>query len=251
MSKYPSATVKSKWTKTKWLLADGQLKKFVPVTKLFSRSSLESFTDKYQTIYFKPTNGTGGKNIARIQRKNSVFTVQIDSKKMKFNSTKDLYTKLKTMAKGSSYLLQQGIDLMTSNGNPFDLRVMIQKSKAKGWVPSAVFAKVGKGNKVVTNYHQGGKLAFLRETLKAAGYSTEGITKAKEKLNKMGVTTGRCFTGYRKGFRELGLDVAIDSKGRYWILEVNTRPQFYPLKYMKDKSMYHRIVRYGKEYGRF
>jgi glutathione synthase/RimK-type ligase-like ATP-grasp enzyme len=251
MSKYPSSTVTSKWTKTKWLIADDKLKKFVPKTKLFSRSSLESLTDRYKTVYFKPTNGTGGKDIARIQRKNSLFTVQIDSKKMKCNSTKDLYTKLKTMAKGSSYLLQQGIDLMTSNGHPFDLRVMIQKPKDKGWVPSAVFTKVGKKNKVVTNYHQGGKLAFLEETLKAAGYSARGITKAKEKLNHMGVSTGRCFSRHRKGFRELGLDVAIDSKGRYWILEVNTRPQFYPLKYMNDKRMYHRIVKYGKEYGRF
>jgi hypothetical protein len=45
----------------------------------------------------------------------------------------------------------------------------------------------------------------------------------------------------RKGFRELGLDVAIDKRGRFWILEVNTRPQFYPLKHMWNKQLYQRI----------
>ncbi|MDF2671379.1 MAG: hypothetical protein K0R67_3685, partial [Paenibacillus sp.] len=35
------------------------------------------------------------------------------------------------------------------------------------------------------------------------------------------------------------------------ILEVNTRPQFYPLKDKKDKTLYYRILSYAKQYGRY
>ncbi|MGO4373811.1 hypothetical protein AB4Z21_24220 [Paenibacillus sp. MCAF20] len=35
-----------------------------------------------------------------------------------------------------------------------------------------------------------------------------------------------------------------------WILEVNTKPQFYPLKKLGDKTMYNRIISYAKQYGR-
>ena len=66
----------------------------------------------------------------------------------------------------------------------------------------------------------------------------------------MGVTVGNKFDQHLKGFRELGLDVAIDTEGIPWILEVNTRPQFYPLKNMKNKKLYNRIVSYSKQYGR-
>lgn len=57
---------------------------------------------------------------------------------------------------------------------------------------------------------------------------------------------GKVATNYNQG----GLDVALDSKGKPWILEVNTRPQFYPLKNMKNRKLYQRMVTSGKQYGR-
>lgn len=122
----------------------------------------------------------------------------------------------------------------------------MQKSNTKGWVPTAIFTKIGKPGKVVTNYHQGGKLAYLPETLQGAGYTPEQRADMEERLKELGVRVGQCFDRYKKGMRELGLDVAIDDHGNIWILEVNTRPCFYPLKYMSDKQMYRRVVRYAK-----
>ncbi|MNR59562.1 Tubulin-tyrosine ligase family protein [compost metagenome] len=69
-------------------------------------------------------------------------------------------------------------------------------------------------------------------------------------LKQLGVSVGHNFDQNFKGFRELGLDVAIDNKGKPWILEVNTRPQFYPLKNMSNRKLYKRIVDTGKQYGR-
>lgn len=248
---YESSTIKSKWKKTKWLLEDSRLKRYVPATALFSKSSLQTMLAAYSTVYFKPVSGSGGKQIIRITtRKDGGFQTQLDSVKTKYKSLDGLYKGLKGYAGKKEFLLQKGIKLARTRGKPFDIRVMVQKTNKGSWVSSALFTKVGHPGKVATNYNQGGTVGFFHSTLAGAGYSETAIQNTEAKLKELGVWAGQRFDKHKKGFRELGLDVALDSKGRSWILEVNTRPQFYPLKDMKDKSLYKRILRYSKAYGR-
>ena len=154
-----------------------------------------------------------------------------------------LYNKLKRFANGRSYVLQKGIQLATTNGKPFDIRVMVQKTDKGTWKSTAIFTKIGSKGKVATNYNQGGKIGYLSQTLSGAGYDLPMIKRIEAELKQLGVRVATNFDHQMDGFRELGLDVALDSAGKLWILEVNTRPQFYPLKNMKDKTMYRRIDR--------
>ncbi|MFC5471272.1 YheC/YheD family protein [Cohnella suwonensis] len=246
-----SISVKSKWTKTKWLLSDHVLRRFVPETKLFTRSSLNEMTDRYKMVYFKPTNGTGGSGIARILRTSPrKFRVKKDARTFEVSSASALFDQLQKIAGGRSYLLQKGIYLQACRGLPFDLRMTMQKTGGGNWVPSVMFVKLGKPNKVVTNYHQGGKLALVEQTLQRSGYTSTQIDHYKRQLKMLGIQTARRFDRHSVRFKELGLDVALDRNGRLWILEVNTRPNFNALKSLADKSLYRTIVRYGKMYGR-
>ncbi|QMV44948.1 YheC/YheD family protein [Cohnella cholangitidis] len=247
---YKSTSIRSKWVKTKWLLKSANMRKYVPQTLPFSRGSLSSMLARYSTVYFKPTGGTGGFNIIRIQKREQGYLLQHNSTKTRYSSFNALYLQLNKRAKVRSYLLQKGIKLATTKGRPFDIRVMVQKTNKGTWKNTATFTKIGIPGKVATNYHQGGRLAFLRQTLSGAGYSKTAIERKENELAKLGKSVGRLFTTRIKGFRELGLDVALDNKGRAWILEVNTRPQFYPLKNMRNKAMYRRIISYAKSYGR-
>lgn len=246
-----SLSVKNKWTKTKWLLSDSGLRRFVPETKPFTRNSLNGMTARYKMVYFKPTTGTGGGGIARIDRTGAgKFRVKKDARTFEASSTASLFGLLQKIARGRSYLLQKGIYLQSSGGRPFDLRMTMQKAEGSRWVPSTMFVKLGKRNKVVTNYHQGGKLELVGQTLSRAGYSPAQIEHYKRRLKELGMQTARCFDRRSPRFRELGLDVALDRNGRLWILEVNTRPNFSALKSLADKSLYRTMVRYGKMYGR-
>ena len=243
--------LKNKWTKTKWLLSDRRLRRFVPETKRFTRSSLADMTNRYNTVYFKPTYGTGGNGIARITRtRRKTFRFKINEITAETSSVESLFRKLKKIAHGRSYILQKGIRLQTSNGSPFDLRSMVQKTVRGKWIPTALFVKIGNPNKVVTNYHQGGKLALVEPTLRSAGYDKTQIQRYLRDLKTLALRTARCFDRKNSRFKELGLDVALDRKGRLWILEVNTRPNYYPLKELPDKNIYRTVVRYGKAYGR-
>jgi hypothetical protein len=137
---------------------------------------------------------------------------------------------LKKYANGKSYIVQQGITLEKTKGNPFDLRVMVQKPNKDQWIPSAIFSKIGKPGKVVTNYHQGGKIGTLQSTLQGAGYSPNRIKETETRLKQLGLDVGHCFDTHKRNFRELGLDVALDTTGRIWIFEVKYSPCFLPSK---------------------
>lgn len=205
----------------------------------------------YPTVYFKPTDGSGGKNIIRIQKRAKGFQMQFKAVKSSFSTLNLLYDNLQSFSRHRPFLLQRGIPLARTNGNPFDIRVMIQKTDGGVWKCTAVFTKIGKSGMVATNYNQGGRIGFFQQTMAGAGYDKDSIKRMEARLEELGVTVGGIFDQRKTGFRELGLDVALSSSGRPWILEVNTRPQFYPLKNMKDKRMYNRILSYAKFYGRY
>lgn len=206
--------------------------------------------DSYHTVYFKPTGGTGGANIIRIRRKANGYQIQYHTKKSFYPTLDRLYRKLREFARNQSYLLQKGIDLARTHGRPFDIRVMVQKTNKGAWKSTAMFTKIGNPHKVATNYNQGGKIGYLAPTLAGAGFSKSDIRRTEHKLAWMGVAVGHVFDRHSRQFRELGLDVALDTKGRSWILEVNTRPQIYPLKTLKSRTLYHRILHYARQYGR-
>lgn len=247
---YRSSNMRSKWVKTKWLLKQPSLRKHVPHTKLFTKKNLSSMLTRYATVFFKPSNGSGGSNVIRIKRKRFGYQSQLHTVKTRYATKEKLYRKLKAHAKRRSYVLQKGVQLARTNGNPFDIRVMVQKTNAGRWISTGVFSKIGKPGKVATNYNQGGRVDFFTPTMKGAGYKPSEIHRKERQLKRLGVAVGNNFTRHIKGFRELGLDVALDNRGRMWILEVNTSPQFYPLKGLKDKTLYRRILSFAKQYGR-
>lgn len=248
--KYRSRTVKSKWVKTKWLRGSGTVASYVPDTRLFKRTNLVGMLDSYATVYCKPTGGSGGAGIMRVKKKGNGYLLQYGSGQSTHASMDSLFERMKKRINSRSYLLQKGISLAKTNGNPFDIRVMVQKTDSGKWVSTAVFTKIGRPGKVATNYNQGGNLGSFTPTMAGAGFGSDRIKSKEAELKRLGRQVGRAFDRHGKGFRELGLDVALEDRGRAWILEVNTSPQFYPLKQMKNKALYRRIVSYAKQYGR-
>lgn len=248
--KYASMSFKSKWYKTKWLLKHRRLRRHIPRTVPFNRKNLRMMLSTYPTVYFKPTGGTGGFGIIRIKRMARGYQTKLNTVKSTSPTQGHLYKNLSRFSGTESYLLQKGIQLAKTKGKPFDIRVMVQKTNEGKWISTAICTKIGKPDKVATNYHQGGRLGNLRQTLVGAGYEHDSILRKEAALKRLGVTVGKSFDHYRSGFRELGLDVALDTEGKLWILEVNTRPAIYPWKHLKGKILYRRILSAARQYGR-
>ena len=80
-----------------------------------------------------------------------------------------------------------------SNGKPFDIRVMVQKTKQGAWVSTALFTKVGNPNKVATNYNQGGTIGTFRKTMSGANF-TSAYTQPGVRAKGLGVAVGKTLT---------------------------------------------------------
>ena len=74
-----------------------------------------------------------------------------------FRTFLGLFAALNKAKLNRSYLVQQGIHLLTHQKRIFDTRIMVQKSPKKTWEATGYIGRVAHPNKIVTNFHNSGK----------------------------------------------------------------------------------------------
>lgn len=242
-----------KWAKTNVLLKDGELRKYVPLTRRLSGPSLRSMLDSYGMVYVKPTFGSMGNGVMRVEKEDGGdsrnYGYQLGANRSDFASYSGLYRSLQKTARGRHYLIQKGIHLLTYEGRRYDLRVVVQQAPSGGFETTGIVARVAHPNKIVTNGSQGGTILPAEQVLRPyAGQQQIGDLLGK--LSSIGVSTIKRLRRSYPDMKEIGLDIALDRDLKPWILEVNTRPDHCPFAILQDQTMIRRIVHYGRQYGR-
>ncbi|MNP63561.1 hypothetical protein D3C76_1589710 [compost metagenome] len=69
-------------------------------------------------------------------------------------------------------------------------------------------------------------------------------------LKRLGVSVAKQLDAAYPGIKEIGIDIAVDRSHKSWILEVNTCPDPYIFRILKDKDIFRKVIRYAKAYGR-
>ncbi|MFE5324314.1 YheC/YheD family protein [Paenibacillus sp. NPDC056579] len=248
-----SRYVASKWKKTSVLLANPKLRTFIPDTEKMTRSSLWNMLNRYQMVYIKPDFGTFGNGVMRVElvKENSrtAYRYQSGVEIRQFSSYDDMYDSILEKTKNRLYLVQMGIHLTKYKNKNFDIRVHVQQSPSHVWETTGVIGRVGDPKKVVTNVHNGGTIKSIEQLLGAY------LPKDKQRifirgLENLGLLIAKELHEKFVGIKEIGLDVALDKKLNPWLLEVNTNPDPYIFRKLKDKTMYKKVYRYAKAYGR-
>ncbi|MHA7964918.1 YheC/YheD family protein [Paenibacillus sp. CAU 1782] len=241
--------VRSKWAKTKVLMKSPRLAPSIPLTKVFNRDSLRSLLQNYEMVYVKPMSGTFGKGVIRVESTHdSSFRYQTGTNEQNASSFDELYRGLRRITGTRKYLVQQGIHLLKHRKRRFDLRVMVQRNPRGSWETTGVIGRLSHPDKIVTNYHNGGTMMSFQQLM--SGHLSKGeMTGYLSKLQTLGVAIGKQLSTAYPGLKELGVDVAIDTGLRPWVLEVNTKPHPYIFNKLSDKSMHRKIVSYAKAYG--
>ncbi|MBO8171319.1 MAG: YheC/YheD family protein [Bacillaceae bacterium] len=252
MKNYKSQHVRSKWKVHSILSQNPKIKKHLPETRWLTLKNLQELLNTYSFLYTKPNIGTHGKGIMRIEKAGDQGYILYDGKKKtRVKSINRLYRIIRSRIGSIKYIVQEGIELGKSQGRPFDLRMMFQRKPGGPWTCTGIFSKLGKPGLIVTNYHQGGKLDTLENTLAGFGMNEETIEGTREKLANLGAEIARTLHRRYPGMHEMGIDVTLDPQHHIWIIEVNSRrPQFYPLKWFEDKTMYRMMMKFAKSYGR-
>ncbi|WP_159885618.1 YheC/YheD family protein [Paenibacillus puerhi] len=248
-----SRHITSKWAKTKALLANPSTARHVPDTRRLTKGSLQEMLRTYGMVYVKPNSGTYGIGVIRVEQHGeegkASYSYHAGTNIRSFSSYDELYQALSRLTRHRNYLAQKGIHLLKYKGRRFDLRVMVQQSPARRWETTGVIGRVAAPGKAVTNVHNGGKLRPVGSLL-APHAGPREKEKAVRDLRSLGLSVAKQLHRRYPGIKEIGLDVAMDNKLCPWILEVNTCPDPFIFRKLKDKSIYGRIYRYAKAYGR-
>lgn len=189
---------------------------------------LKSMCRKYDVIFLKPTCGSLGKGIIRIQRNsNQTYTCYFNSmngyRTQWFVSLEKLYNVIYGKIKKSNYQIQQGLKLLTVNRRPVDFRALVQRGETGQWGITSIVARIAATNQFVSNQARGGTISTVKDALARTGTAAAsgGLTKLRRAAVQIAEGIGAQMPGH---FAELGIDLGIDSQGRVWLIEVNSKP---------------------------
>ncbi|OCT16067.1 hypothetical protein A8709_10660 [Paenibacillus pectinilyticus] len=241
--------ISSKLIKTDVTLRDPKLRKYVPITHPFDLKRLQDMLAKHGMVYVKPDAGSLGIGVMRVEAKGGAYRYQSGTRVYRFSSFDKLYQSLLLRCGTKRYLIQKGIHVLKHEGNPYDFRVMIQRSPTGKWVCTGTAARVAHPQKAVTNGSQGGTI-YSPYDLLAPKIGREATLSLLRKMETIAYLTSVQFGRAYPAMDELGLDIAVDHKLRPWILEVNTRPDPCPFTKLEDQSIIRKIIRYGRANGR-
>lgn len=240
--------------KKRSLNAKQQAAVYLPETRRFSKEHLLNMLMKYKMVYVKPVNGTWGNGVMRVEyrphQRQGSYQYQREKTIRFCGSIDELYESICKHKLRGRYLVQQGIDLLKYDQRRFDLRVMVQRTPQKVWTTTGIIGRLAHPKKIVTNYHSDGKLVAA-EKLLSPYLKGSRLNSYMNTLQNFGEDIADHLKISFPGLREIGVDVAIDQKLRPWILEVNTSPDPFIFRKLKDRRIFRTIMKYARAYGKY
>ncbi|MGG4094372.1 YheC/YheD family protein [Paenibacillus lautus] len=243
----------NKWRLFAWLNKSRLTKKWAPLTKrLKGYPTLYEMMKRKPYLYLKPEDGKAGQGIMRVRyQKNKPlpYRIQIQNNKnsttYKAASLERLWNRVYQETKGSSYLIQQGIELAQVHGRAFDLRILVQKNEYGVWAVTGIGARMAGAKSITTHVPRGGTIedpekllpivfgqersdAILSEVKKAAVHMARQIEKSSGQIHG-----------------EMSMDLGIDNEGVLWFFEANSRPMKFDEPAIRKKSL-ERIFQYSE-----
>lgn len=238
----------SKWLKTKAILGDAKVRALVPDTRRLTFESLGAMLGRYGMVYVKPSSGTFGIGVMRVERTGSGYVYQTGMKKRAFRTLAALYRSIQRHKRKRTYLVQRGIHLLKYRGRRFDIRVMVQRNPRRQWETTGIIGRVAYPGKVVTNYHSGGKPTAVRLLL--APHAPAGQrSRIEARLSRVGYDAAKALARVYPGIDMVGADIGLDASFRPWIIELNTRPDPYLFRHLRDQSTHRKVLRYARALG--
>jgi len=237
---------KIKVQKQLWL--NRYLRSFLPVTTSYTREALVSFLKKYPVIYVKPSIGSIGNGVLRIERSGNEWKLS-SAEGNKIVSKHAMLKEVNAWVNGKRFLVQQGIILAKYRGQPFDIRVSVQKNGDLKWTVTGMVAKVANPENQLSNLAQGGEAVVLSHILKELFDPVKAQWIVNE-LADVGLEIAAQFEQFHPTLADVGLDMGIDENGKPYLIEVNVRDQRYSFFKAGDletfKQTYWNPLAYGK-----
>ncbi|KAF4325395.1 hypothetical protein G195_000922 [Phytophthora kernoviae 00238/432] len=111
------------------------------------------------------------------------------------------------------------------SGRPVDFRALVQKNRTGKWSVTSIVARIAGGSHYVSNLARGGSLSTVKEAVAKTQLSGSAKASAYAGLHTAALDIAKGIEGAIPAhFGELGIDLALDTSGKVWLLEVNSKP---------------------------
>ncbi|MBO2942478.1 YheC/YheD family protein [Paenibacillus sp. F411] len=213
------------------LAADERLKRYLPESYLLkSYPTLKKMCSSYPVVFLKPVRGSLGKGIIRITLEpdgscHTLTTSLEGTIRRQYSSLKKLYSGLSGKLAKERYQIQQGLNLIRNQKKNVDFRALVHKNMKGKWSVTSIVGRIAGGNHFVSNLARGGTLSTVKEALAGSSLSAAFKNQLPAKMEQAALEIAKGVETYIPyHFGELGIDLAVDTSGRIWLLEVNSKP---------------------------
>ncbi|QKY70999.1 YheC/YheD family protein [Lentibacillus sp. CBA3610] len=197
----------------------------VPFKVCKNENVIHDFMQDNKIVVFKPIMGRRGENIFFVEKRGNRYSV-LDQKKEQVLGTEKFSEWIsKVILKNrNSYMIQHYIQARTKEGEPYDIRAHVQKNGEGKWQLTRIYPRIGNRQSILSNISRGGRTDNFEVLLKEQ-FGKDGLQYGEE-IRKLAIDlTKHLDKIHGLALDELGLDLAIDQNGRFWLHEVNNGPQ--------------------------
>lgn len=198
---------------------------YTPKTaRLHSANDLTRMLRNEKAVICKPEQGSRGRGIYIVKKAGKQLHV-IDAfgdTILHVNTRQTLNQWLDSLHSTSPYLIQPLFSFQTDEGNPFDLRFLLQKNEHDQWVERGRGVRIGNTGTFVANISAGATIYPFSEWV-------HHLSPHKRLLIADGIDTIlRSLPPYLEQqfgpLFELGLDIGVTGDGAVWIIDMNSKP---------------------------
>lgn len=215
----------SKYKIHRLLKRNPYVRTYLPVTYPYTSGHLKRMLDRYPQLYIKPQSGSVGQGILKLSKINpNHYKLQLPDRKLDNKSKKTVIQKIGSVVGRRGYIIQQGILLATYKGNPYDIRVSVQRNGSGEWQITGMVGKAARKGKHVTNVAQGGKVYPCSLLFRGSGFDP---AQMKQRVGQLALAIAGHLGKQLPHLADIGLDIGVDRQGKPYFIEMNGRDQRY------------------------
>ena len=223
----------NKWEVYEFLSRVRELENHLPWTQPSNETAWRAMASRAKVFYIKPISGSKGRGIVRVTRRGdqlwSYFLMgrRKGPRRGLIRGLQNLLDFQMEHFPEDRFIVQKGIHLARINGCPYDLRILLQKGKHGQWKIASKIARVAASRSSLTNLSRGGRscsweIAFINSGLASSRRGAQHLIGRGSRLALLVADGLQSKLNAQLG--ELGVDLAVDRTGKFWVLEVNAKP---------------------------
>jgi hypothetical protein len=217
-----------KWLVHNLLNENQELRPHLPETAKATIKNMKRLCAKHSAVIVKPSNSSIGKGIMKLNQSGKGWQLTYPSQKKR---GKMIWRTVRFQRRAPSaltgpirrkfHIAQQRLELATYKGNPFDMRVSVQRNETGAFAVTGIAAKVAKRNAFVTNVAQGGSVFRFEDVL--AEYPHLYPPAVRQSVEMFAVSAANYLSEKLPSLSDIGFDIGITKDGFPVFIEMNLR----------------------------